>query len=155
MKKKKEEADERARKSRERWEREMAEIKEVVDELALVTKMAITQPDGTRFYVFDIPVRPEYLERKKGWEILMVKCRDTEERDYDKAAKLRASMTKEEWEKMTDEDYMQRCMTKRVEVDTTYTNGSRRSFSSRSTLRMDNDEEAIWEAIRERYFDAW
>jgi len=131
----------------ERRASELAEVKELCGgQLALITKLSTVQPDGTRFYVLEIPVSSKYTERKKGWELIVVKCKDTEEWDWRKCHEMP--------EGSSEQAIKMACTTKIVEFAATYANGSTCSFASCSTQRAKNDEEAQWETVRDCY-NSW
>lgn len=92
-----------------------------------MTRTRDTMPDGSRLYNIDIPVHPEYTERKKGWERLIIRC-------VESSCGLFGSDDKNV-----------------IESGFTYCNGSSHSFSSVSTSRYETDEDAIWDAIRRQY----
>lgn len=94
-----------------------------------------TMPDNNRVYTLVIPVKPEYAERKVGWELIIVRCKDVEEMD---------------WDSPRDENG-DRKMIHRVEAAYTYTNGNSYSFSSISTSKYKNDQAAVWDCIRNQY----
>lgn len=94
-----------------------------------------TMPDGSRIYTLVIPVKPEYVERKKGWELIIVRCKDVDDMD---------------WDSPRDENG-DRKMIRLVEAAYTYTNGESYSFASISTSKYKNDQDAVWDAIRSQY----
>ena len=135
----------------DRKAQELAEVKEVCHDgqLALSTKLSMTQSDGTRIYILDWPVKASYFERKKGWETVMVVCKDVEEIDREKWTK---------WRKVHRDEHSidviagrQACMIRQVEFYYTWINGGSCSFASHSVDRATNDEEALWETIRSVY----
>jgi hypothetical protein len=133
-----------AERAKQRNEREieiakqLAEVKEAMlahDNLFCLGSHVELMPDGTRFYVVNMPVHLAYVDRKGGWEKLIVVCRDVE--DYD-------------WDSPRDKGE-ERKKIRKVESAYTYTNASSHSFSSVSTSKYDNDESAVWDAIRHQY----
>lgn len=123
-------------------ERAARELEEAMDACGCHAGMPIkqmrmmeTMPCGTRLYTLVIPVHPEYVERKKGWQMIIVTCRDVE--DYD-------------WDAPRDADGGRK-MVHMVESAYTYTSGNGGSFSSVSTSKYKNDEQAVWDAIRREY----
>lgn len=85
-----------------------------------------TLRDGSRLYQMDLPVHPDYTNRKEGFEVLLVRCKTIDKEHA--------------WEEG-----------KPIEMAYTYVNGRTNSFSSISTSNHASDEEAIWEAIRYCY----
>lgn len=86
-------------------------------------------PDGSRLYVLNLPVNPNSAERKKGYEVLLVRCTDATRYDYE-----------------SNEDVPV------VEWAMTYINGRTSSFSCVSTQQSKTDEDALWEAAVHCYF---
>ncbi len=120
---KKEERDRRVQERNEQIANELAEVRRVMNIPEGRPALPQIMPDGSRIYTIDIPVHPEYAERKKGWERVIVRCWD--ETDFDSA--------------------------KVVESAYTYCNGNSTSFGSVSTSRHLADETAVWDAIRSQY----
>ena len=119
--------------------KQLAEVKEVMfahDNLFCLGSHCETMPDGTRFYVINMPVHLAYVDHKGSWEKLIVVCRDVEDYDWDA------------YRKAGDE----RKKISKVESAYTYTNASSHSFSSVSTSKYNDDESAVWDAIRNQYF---
>lgn len=125
----------------DRIARELAEVKEACGNPASICRMVLPDrmPDGSRIYTVDIPVRPQYAERKKGWERLIIRCWDGHEVNWDAPRESDGS----------------RAFIRATESAYTYCNGGSSSFTSVSTSRYSNDEEAVWDAIRSRYHDGW
>jgi len=139
----------------ERRARELAEVKGLCGgQLMLITKLSTVQPDGTRFYILEIPVSPRYVERKKGWELIVVKCVGRQEEDWEKYGEWREVHRGEELTEEVIEAGRVACTVKIVEFAVTYANGSMGSFASCSTQKAKNDEEAQWEAVRDCY-NSW
>lgn len=126
--------DKRRREYAERIARELAEVKEACDNTGLpdLEHFYKIMPDGSRIYTVDIPVHPNFAERKKGWERVIVRCWAGEGYDWQK----------HENKPVTKSAY-------------TYCNGSSSSFSSVSTDEYASDEDAVWDAIRSRYYNWW
>jgi hypothetical protein len=87
-------------------------------------------PDGSRMYTIHIPVKPEYAERKKGYEVCVVRCWDGNGEWLMKDSRL-------------------------IGAAYTYANGNTCSFSSCSTYFSKTDEDAVWEAVRSCYCNGW
>jgi hypothetical protein len=122
--------DQQLKERDERIAAELAEVKEAwfAKDPRSPDSFGDIMPDGSRIYTVDIPVKPEYAERKKNWERVIVRCWDGEEIDW-----------------------RNNRMKPIVESAYTYCNGSSCSFSSVSTNRTATDEEAVWDAIRSQY----
>jgi len=152
LKEKKLAEEKRQQEIADRKAEEVAEVKTMCGgQLTLATKAAMQQPDGTRIYILDVPVKAEYAERKNGWETVMVMCKDTEELDWEKWGEWKREHRDEE---ITDEATKigeKACSVRQVEFSYTWTNGSHSSFSSCSTNRLANDTEALWEVMRYVY----
>lgn len=126
-----------------RWQEEQArKMEEAMDALGCHAGMPLkhmrsleTMPDGSRVYTIMLPVKPERAEQKKGWELVIIRCWDVEECD---------------WDCPRDENGERR-MVKRTEMAYTYTNGGCHSFSSVSTSKHKDDERAVWDAICDQY----
>lgn len=132
-----EEKKERGQREREEQDaRRAAELKEVKEAaggeggLTLRTRMKEILPDGSRLYTINAPVSPQYEERKGGFEVIVIRCKNVEEMDWagDGLAKV-----------------------KKVEMAYTYVNASTSSFGSCSTHSYGNDADAIWDALRYQY----
>lgn len=82
--------------------------------------------DGSRIFTLAIPVHPEHAERKKGFEVVIVRLIDKEEVDW----------ASEDCRKV-----------KVVEVNITRANGRTSSFSSYSSFTAPNDTDGLWEAV--------
>lgn len=128
-------------KEQERKDRHDAEVAEVkaawaTKDLRNPTSFGDVMPDGSRVYTLDIPVKAEYVERKLGWERIIVRCKDVEDYDWDRLHKAE-----------NEED----AKVRRVEMAMTYCNGSSHSFTSCSTEKHDSDEDGLWEAMRHCY----
>lgn len=128
---------EKAAEAKARQERILAEVASQLTEVKTAwfandlrnpSSFGDTMPDGSRVYTIDIPVRPAMVERKKGWERLIVRCWADEEMDW------RNGGTKDV-----------------VRSAYTYCNGGTSSFASCSTGQYTTDEEAVWDAIRREY----
>ena len=130
--------------------KEMAEVKSVCAG-RLMMKVTMRKPDGTRIYVLDVPMNAEYTERKKGWETVMVVCKDTEELDWEKWGEWKKEHKDKEITDETTKLGEQACSVRRVEFSFTWINGSHSSFSSCSTNKLANDTEALWEVMRYVY----
>lgn len=104
------------------------EMGETVDLFSLACNGKETFPDGTRLYTLHLPVKPELAERKKGYEVLIVKCKNnTHWRD----------------EKLV------------VESCHAWFNGSTRSFTSCTNQHYATDEDAVWAAACSCYHSTW
>jgi len=123
---KKAEREHRENEAEERHQRELAEVKEAVGK-KLAFKMGEGKADGSRLYVFDLPINPQNADRKKGWETVIVHCWDAKRWDFGGG------------------------VVDAVEYAMTYCNGSNGSFGSISTSYTKTDEEALWEAARRQY----
>jgi len=144
--------EEHQQKIADKHARELAEVKELCDgQLQIVSKLATRMPDGTRIYVLECPVHANSFERKKGWEIVVVKCEDVEELDWEKSRKWREEHREEEISEQEEEAGRRECMVKRVEYHITHVHGSSSSFCSCSGNRAASDEEALWEALHSAY----
>jgi len=105
-----------------RHAQELAEVKDACDgRLPNCREEKLT--DGHRLWQFDLPVKPEHADRKKGFERVIVHCWDAVRTDWS-----------------TEEEHPI------VEYSFTYLNGSSSSFSSVSTDKAETDEDALWEA---------
>ncbi len=133
----KEAAEKRDQERADRKAKELAEVKAAWAAKYVCDPLSFgkTMPDGSRIYVIDVPVHPEYAERKKGWERINVRCVDAETWDF----MLRRDGGDDK--------------VKIVESALTFTNGSASSWPSCSTERAKSDEEAVWEAMRYCYFN--
>lgn len=108
----------------ERKAKELAEARDAVGNLQSRIVFQDQLPDGSRFYLLDIPVQDA---GRKGFERLIVRCMDDKE------------------------DLFGRERPDSVLACYTYANAESRSFSSVSGNRHRTDEEALWEAIRAEY----
>ncbi len=135
----------RAEKERERQEsrdaRELASRLQMAStQLALggsllgVVRAREVHPDGSRSYWLAIPVKSELAERKAGFEMLWVRCKDSERFDF------QASRNE-------DGDHVRKV----VQAAYTYANGNSSSFASVSTSTYASDEEALWASIDSQY----
>lgn len=86
-------------------------------------------PDGNRLYMLHLPVKPQLAERKKGYEICIVKCKDNSSH----------------W---SDEKLV-------VESVYTWFNGNTGSFASCSSQHYKTDEDAVWAAACYCYHNSW
>lgn len=131
-----------AEKQRQEYAEEKArQLKEVQDacgslEGELPPMIKKVMPDGSRVYFASIPVKPCLRERKAGWEEVIIRCKDVE--DFD-------------WDNPRDPETGERNVVVKVEAHYTYINGSSSSFSLVSGSKFDSDEDAVWNAIRDRY----
>lgn len=133
-KEEKKQANEKKARERENREEEKMRIfrdackrPDGISELKIVLEQ--TMPDGSRFYTIQMPVNPEYVDRKKGWEMTTVHCWDGKKLDFRQGKEV-----------------------DRVEYAYTFCNGSSGSFSSCSTCYAVDDTEALWEAAKDVYF---
>lgn len=120
-------------------DKQLAEVRDAVldhDNLFCLGSHCETMPDDTRFYTIDMPVSSVCAEHKGSWERVIVICRNVEEMDWDSP-------------RIAGED---RKMIRKTEAAYTYMNAGSHSFSSVSTSKYDNDESAVWDAIRNQYF---
>ena len=123
---------------RQKYEREQrlaAELAEVIAEFNGVLPIVYEQTyaNGDRLYVLQLPVKPEYAERKGGYETAMVKCVDCDAAPtYGSEAgkRVRASMAG-------------------------ITGNSGSGFRSTSSARYATDTEALWDSCRQCYHDWW
>jgi hypothetical protein len=126
--KKKEEDRERADQERkERLRKEMEEVKETCGgKLPVELSRSFSYlPDGSRLYVLNLPVKEKLKERKKGFQILFIRCKDNER------------LWREEEEK--------------VEGRMSYVTGDYSCFPSVSSTYGSTDEEVLWEYCRYAY----
>ncbi len=133
---KKEERDRQVRERNEQIANELAEVRRVMNIPEGRPALPQIMPDGSRIYTIDIPVHPQFIERKKGWERVIVRCWGKVDYDFGKYAET------------GDKDA---ATVKVVSAAYTYCNGNSTSFSSVSTSRYLDDEAAIWDAIRREY----
>ena len=106
---------------------ELAETKIAMgNDLARHTKFSQTMPGGARLALLKIPVKPEHDERKKGWQVVLVKLANTDQSRYDDSLR-------------------------NVTCDCTYTNGNAGGFPSCSTTYHATDEDALWEVVNHVY----
>ena len=144
--------EEHQQKIADKHARELAEVKELCDgQLQTAAKLATRMPDGTRIYVLECPVHADYFERKKGWQIVVVKCEDVEGQDWEKFRKWREEHPEEEISEQEEEAGRRKCMVKWVEYHIARIHGSSISFCSCSGNKATSDEEALWEALHSAY----
>lgn len=127
----KDKAEKIAAKERERQERateeaqQLAEIKTLCGNVPPI-KYQQSLPDGSRFYVLEIPVN---LDKRQKVSVVVLNCAD--KKDYDWSAAKEVAV---------------------ITADVSIFRGDGGS-SHLSTFRVANDDEAIWEAARYRYND--
>ena len=107
--------------------RELEEVKAACNHF-LPTDHFLGAVDGSEMFTLVLPVKPEYAERKAGYEILVVRVKDKMERDWD-----------------TNEEV------KKVEAHMTLANGSTHSFASYSGETYRDATEALWDCCRKAY----
>ena len=125
---KEKEADQAKRKA-EREERTRTEMDAVADAIGTPWKAVTFQetlPDGSRLILLALPVKPDQVERKKGFERVLVR--------------LHTSQDQRPWNEG-----------KTVEMHLSYVNGSSGSFPSCSGEWFKSDDDALWEACRYVY----
>jgi hypothetical protein len=86
-------------------------------------------PDGSRLYTLDLPVDPCYIKRKKGFEILIVRCWEI----------------RQMW-RWKEND--------KVQARFSYHNGQCTRFPE-CTLYGETDEEVLWKCCRNAYYSWW
>jgi hypothetical protein len=99
---------------------ERAELKKAVGGSIIAVSSLRVLPDGSRLYTVTLPVKECYAERKKNFEVAIVRCWD--EKRYS-------------WQGNSEDG---------VKFAMTYCNGDCVSFSSCSTEFAVNDEVALW-----------
>jgi len=153
--KKKEAEEKRQQEAAEHHAKGLQEVKRLCGDgdLSSVTQLIARQPDGTRIYALDVPVRAEYFARKEGWETAIVVCKDKQEEDWEKWRQWREEHRNEEVTKESTECGRQACMTRVVKYSYTWVNGGQGSFSSCSQERCLTDEEVLWKVLRYIHFN--
>ena len=90
-----------------------------------------TLPDGSRLYLVDLPIRPDRDDRKAGYEILIVRCKDV------------------------GPDHWKYGTMAKVESNASWINGKSCGFPSSSSTFHATDHDAILDAARYCYCDSW
>jgi len=126
---KKAERERRENENEERHRQELAEVKAVTNGV-LALQWQETKPDGSRLYVFNLPINPQHADRKKEWETMIVHCWNAKRCDFDIDEREEADV---------------------IEYAVTYCNGSNGSFGSISISYAKTEEDALWEAARRQY----
>lgn len=124
-----EKRQENKRKQEERDQRSAKELAEVQSACLAMSNwpgfVHEVLPDDSRLYRIHLPVKPDYAERKKEFEILIVRCWNDNTSWRSEDMPIRSAYT--------------------------YCNGDNESFSSCSSYGTKTDEDAVWEACRNRY----
>lgn len=120
-----------AAKRDERIAAELAEVKAACGGI-LPVEISRTLPDGSRLVTLNLPVKPEHAERKGGFEVVICRLKD-------------------------EDDYVWQTGDKKkvVALHMTYLHAGSSSFPSCSGTQFDNDDEALWEAVRDQYHSGW
>lgn len=119
----KEQQDRREEMERKRLQ-EIEDLKSVFD-FEKFKSSKVVFPDGTRMYQGFVPVKESQKERKKGFEYVIVRLGDEEGYDFS--------------------DNKQKTQ---IALYVTYVNGNNQSFPSCSGSYFDDEESALWEAVR-------
>lgn len=102
-----------------------AEIRRVCNNVLPIQSKEVL-PDGSRFYVFNLPLHPEREE--KQFDRLIV--RTNEAKDFNWHTSEKGTV---------------------IAADSTY--ATARGFVGRSTSRGENEEDLLWALVQDRYFD--
>lgn len=113
---------------------EMADVRAAVGDIARVQVLGQVYPSGERMYVLNAPVNPEYAERKHGYEVVIVRCKDDTRTVFGQG-----------------EVKVVPC----VRFTAASFNGDSCGFTTRTGTDADNDEAAKWEVLRDVYASCW